>query len=255
MTQKPLRILLSNDDGVHAPGLKALEKIARTLSDDIWVVAPEIEHSGSGHSLTLRRPIRSRKLSPQRYAVDGTPTDCVMVALTKILKDAPPDLMLSGINHGNNIGDDVTYSGTVAAAMEATLLGIPSMALSQGTLYGQPTKWGTAEHYAPEIIKKLMATPWPHHVLMNINFPDVITSSVNGIRVVRQGVRTLRENLVDWFDPYGRPFYWIGAHRDSTPTEANTDLEAIMEGAIAITPLHLDLTHDKTLKALRTTFP
>lgn len=248
------RILLSNDDGIHAPGLKVLEKIARTLTDDVWVVAPETEHSGAGHSLSLRKPIRVRKLSHQRFAVDGTPTDCVMVALNKILKDKRPTLMLSGINHGNNIGDDVTYSGTVAAAMEATLLRVPAIALSQATSLNQPTKWATAEHFAPIIIQKLLDNPWPPYVLININFPPVVTQSVKGIRVVRQGVRTLRENLVDWYDPHGNPFYWIGVPRDNTPTEVDTDLEAITENAISITPLHVDLTHDATLESLKAVF-
>lgn len=247
------RILISNDDGINAHGIKVLEKIAHTFTDDVWVVAPEIEHSGAGHSLTLRRPIRARKVSSQRYAVDGTPTDCVMVALTKILKDNQPTLMLSGINHGINIGDDITYSGTVAAAMEATLLGVPSIAFSQAGKNDQPIKWSTAEHFATDIIKKLIANPWPPYVLINVNFPDVIASSVKGIRVVKQGVRTVRENLLDWFDPNGQPFYWIGP-RDSTPTEEGTDLEAIANGEISITPLHLDLTHEKTLRNLKQVF-
>ncbi|ARN84693.1 5'/3'-nucleotidase SurE [Candidatus Nucleicultrix amoebiphila] len=247
------RILISNDDGINAHGIKVLEKIAHTFTDDVWVVAPEIEHSGAGHSLTLRRPIRARKVSSQRYAVDGTPTDCVMVALTKILKDNQPTLMLSGINHGINIGDDITYSGTVAAAMEATLLGVPSIAFSQAGKNDQPIKWSTAEHFATDIIKKLIANPWPPYVLINVNFPDVVSSSVKGIRVVKQGVRTVRENLLDWFDPNGQPFYWIGP-RDSTPTEEGTDLEAIANGEISITPLHLDLTHEKTLRNLKQVF-
>lgn len=251
---KKHRILLSNDDGIHAPGLKVLERIAHTISDDVWVVAPEAEHSGAGHSLSLRKPIRARKLSPQRFAVDGTPTDCVMVALNKILKDQRPTLMLSGVNHGNNIGDDVTYSGTVAAAMESTLLGVPAIALSQATIINQPTKWGTAEHYGPLIIQKLLENPWDPYVLININFPPVVTQSVKGIRVVRQGVRTLRENLLDWYDPSGAPFYWIGAPRDNTPTEVDTDLEAITENAISITPLHIDLTHEATLQSLKSVF-
>jgi len=250
---KKLRILISNDDGIHAHGIKVLEKIAHTLTDDVWVVAPEIEHSGAGHSLTLRRPIRARKVSAQRYAVDGTPTDCVMVALTKILKDNQPTLMLSGVNHGINIGDDITYSGTVAAAMEATLLGVPSIAFSQAGKPDQPIKWSTAEHFATDIIKKLIDNPWPSYVFINVNFPDVVASSVKGIRVVKQGVRTIRENLLDWFDPNGQPFYRIGP-RDSTPTETGTDLEAIANGEISITPLHLDLTHEKTLKNLKLVF-
>jgi 5'-nucleotidase len=252
---KQPRILISNDDGVHAPGLKVLEKVARTITSDVWVVAPENEHSGAGHSLTLRRPIRVRKVSPKRFAVDGTPTDCVMVAINKILKDNPPTLVLSGINHGSNLGEDVTYSGTVAAAMEATLLGVPAIALSQSTKHDQPTKWSTAEYFAPQIIKKLIIQQWPSLVLMNVNFPDVVSQSVKGIRIVKQGLRHVRDNLIDWFDPVGRPFYWINVIQDNTPTELETDLEAINQDFIAITPLHLDLSHEKMLKQLKQVFP
>lgn len=252
---KPPRILLSNDDGIHAPGLKVLEKIARQLSDDVWIVAPEIEHSGAGHSLTLRRPLRIRKVSEQKFAIDGTPTDCVMLAILKIMEDKKPTLTLSGVNQGTNAGEDVTYSGTVAAAMESTLLGVPAIALSQATHNGHPVKWSTAEHFAPQIIKQLMQQTYPSNVLLNINFPDVVSGSVRGIRVVKQGLRNLRENVLEWEDPRGNPFYWIGAgHRDDSPTEIKTDLEALQEGAIAVTPLHLDLTHHSTLKNLERIF-
>lgn len=248
-----LRILISNDDGVHAQGIRVLEDIAKTLSDDVWVVAPEYEQSGAAHSLTLRRPLRIHKISPRRFAVDGTPTDCVMVAVSKIMEsDRKPTLMLSGINHGANMGEDVTYSGTVAAAMEATLLGIPSVAFSQVTKTGQHIKWATAEHHAPLVLRELLAAGWPKDVLMNVNFPNLVTNSVKGIRYVSQGLRNIRDTLIEWKDPRGNPFYWIGgAERDDSPTQVDTDLEAIDQGYIAVTPLHLDLTHSATLKRLR----
>lgn len=248
-----LRILISNDDGVHAQGIRVLEDIAKTLSDDVWVVAPEHEQSGAAHSLTLRRPLRIHKISPRRFAVDGTPTDCVMVAVSKIIEsDRKPTLMLSGINHGANMGEDVTYSGTVAAAMEATLLGIPAVAMSQVTKTGQHIKWATAEHHAPLVLRELLAAGWPKDVLMNVNFPNLVTNSVKGVKYVAQGLRNIRDTLMEWTDPRGNPYYWIGAtERDDSPTQVDTDLEAIHQGYIAVTPLHLDLTHPATLKRLR----
>jgi len=247
-----MRILLSNDDGIHAPGLKVLERIARELSDDVWVVAPEIEHSGAGHSLTLRRPLRVHKISPRRFSVDGTPTDCIMVACSKIMEDKLPDLVLSGVNLGKNVGEDVTYSGTVAAAMEATLLGIPSIALSQAK-HAHSMKWSTVETHAPDIIRKLLDQGWPKEVLININFPDLITSSVKGVQVVRQGLRSIRQNMVESFDPRGNPVLWVGEARDSKEINGKNDLSVINEGYIAITPLHLDLTHYETLEHLEKT--
>src|SRR2546421_1822140 len=165
------RILISNDDGIASPGIKVLEKVARELSNDVWVVAPEQEQSGASHSLTTRRPLRLRPVGEQRYAVDGTPTDCVLLAVKRLLRDRPPDLVLSGINAGGNVGEDLTYSGTVAAAMEATLLDIPAIALSQHYLDGEPIPWPTAERFAPEVIRRLTELPWPEHTLININFP------------------------------------------------------------------------------------
>ncbi len=155
------RILISNDDGIDAPGLRILETVARSLCSDVWVVAPEREQSGAGHSLTLRRPLRIRKVGERRYAVDGTPTDCVLLAIKFIMKDARPTLTLSGINAGGNLGEDITYSGTVAAAMESTLLGVPAVALSQHYDRNTGPKWETGETYAVEVLRRLTAAPWP----------------------------------------------------------------------------------------------
>jgi 5'-nucleotidase len=255
MLKDKIRILLSNDDGVHAPGLKALEKIAHELSDDIWVVAPEAEQSGAAHSVTLTRPLRLRKISTRRYAVDGTPTDCMVLAILKLLKDNKPTLMLSGVNHGSNVGEDISYSGTVAAAMESTLLGIPSIALSQSRSNSHPIKWGTAEHYAPEIIKKLLALGWPKNVLININFPNLVKDSVKGIQIVRHGFRNPSSGLEERLDPLGHPYYWLlSTMRDSHPEDKETDLTAIREGMITITPVQLDVTHYDTLPVLKKAF-
>jgi 5'-nucleotidase len=247
------RILLSNDDGIHSHGLKVLRRIAQQLSDDVWVVAPESEQSGVAHSLSLHKPLRIRKISSRRYAVNGTPTDCVVIAIGQLMKKKPT-LLLSGVNYGTNIGEDVTYSGTVAATMEATLLGIPAIALSLGVKNSHPPKWTTAEHFAPKIIQKLLTQTWPHNVLININFPDADVSSIAGVQVVKQGKRNISNSIVEWVDPMGRPYYWLGGERDETPTAKDTDLSALEQNYISITPLHLDLTHFDTLRRLRGLF-
>jgi 5'-nucleotidase len=246
------RILVTNDDGIHAPGVEVLERIARSLSPDVWTVAPDVEQSGTSHSLTLRRPLRLRKYGERRYSVDGTPTDCALLAINHVLKDRRPDLVLSGVNGGANLGEDVTYSGTIAAAMESTLLGVPSIALSQVNRgLGEPP-FGIAERHGAEVIGKLTAVSWPVGVLMNVNFPD--TQPVTGIRVGRQGRRISTIELIEGRDPKNRPYVWIGDFTNDETAEPDTDLDAVMHGAIAVTPLHLDLTHDPSLALLRDLF-
>lgn len=249
------RILVSNDDGIHANGLKALERIARTLTNDVWVVAPENEQSGAAHSLTIARPLRIRKQAECRFSVDGTPTDAVLLAVNQIMKDRKPDLVLSGVNRGGNLGEDVTYSGTVAAAMEGTLLGIRSIALSQLPNPDGPTRWGTAEHFAPDIIRRLWSGTWPPSVLMNINFPDLPPELVKGVRVGRQGRRKIGAALLERLDPRGRPYYWIDSARAEEPTREGTDLAAVNEGIISITPLYMDFTYEPMIAPLKELFP
>lgn len=248
------RILISNDDGVHAPGIKVLEKIARSLSKDVWVVAPESEQSAAGHSLTIRRPLRVRRLSRRRFAVDGTPTDAVLLGINHVLKDDKPTLMLSGVNRGANLGEDVTYSGTVAAAMEATILGVPSIAFSQYYTPDHPVRWGTAEHWAPEIVRRATAVGWGRNVLINVNFPDVPHAQVTGIEVTRQGKRKIGDELSERFDPRGEPYIWIGAQRAEVRSTPGTDIEAVIRGAVSVTPLCVDLTDHDTMRALDTVF-
>ena len=248
------RILLSNDDGVEATGLKVLERIAHALSKDVWVVAPETEQSAASHSLTLRVPLRIRELSPRRFAINGTPTDSVLLAVQHILKDKRPGLVLSGVNRGGNLGEDVTYSGTIAAAMEGTLLGVPSIALSQYVVHGQRTRWATAEAHAATVIGKLVSLRWPKGVLVNVNFPDVPAEQVTGIEVTTQGRRKLGGELERRLDPRGVPYYWIGTMRTEEPSRRGSDLAAIRRGAISVTPLSLDLTHKPTVAGLRKAF-
>ena len=246
-----MRILLSNDDGIHAPGLKVVETIASTLSDDVWVVAPETEQSGSGHSLTLHRPLRVRQISEKRFAVDGTPTDAVMLAINSLIDGKRPELMLSGVNRGSNVADDVTYSGTIAAAMEATMLGVPSVALSQHYRDDTPVKWATAERHAPGLIRRLIDAGWPSDVLINVNFPDVAADSLRKIVVSRQGRHRFNNVLTERLDPRGRPYFWIGGVRGKEEDVEGTDISTLNRGAISVTPLSLDMTHQPTNEALR----
>jgi 5'-nucleotidase len=244
------RILVTNDDGINAPGLKVLENVARTLSRDVWVVAPEVEQSGAAHSLTLRRPLQVRRISARRFAVDGTPTDCVLLAVNHLVPKRRPDLVLSGVNRGANLGEDVTYSGTIAAAMEATLLEIPSIALSQ-LRNGTDVRWHTAEHFAANVIRKLTSVEWPKGVLMNVNFPNIPATEVTGVQFVRQGRRAAGIEIVPIKDPMGRPYLWIGDFLSDEAASPGTDLAATRKGAISVTPLHLDLTHGAMLAKLR----
>ncbi|MGF1474158.1 MAG: 5'/3'-nucleotidase SurE [Geminicoccaceae bacterium] len=245
------RILVTNDDGINAPGLKSVERIAETIGGEVWVVAPEVNHSGAGHSLTLKRPLRIREVSERRYAIDGTPTDCVLLALQTILKDQAIDLVLSGVNNGGNVADDVTYSGTIAAAMEATLMDVPAIALSQCCRYGHPVKWATAEHFAPDLIRRATDLGWSKGVLLNVNFPDRVVASVEGIAVTCQGKRKVGDQLVERIDPRGEPYIWIGTLKTEHDSVPETDVTAVEAGIISITPIHLDMTHIPELERFR----
>ena len=252
-----MRILVTNDDGIHAPGLEVAEKIARTLTDDVWVVAPETEQSGASHSLTLSLPLRLREAGEKRYAVTGTPTDCVMIALAEVMKDGKPDLVLSGVNRGSNLADDVTYSGTIAGAMEGTALGIPSIALSQTYDFeqGYQVLWSCAEAHGPAVVKQLVETGWPEDVLMNVNFPPCEPGEVKGIVATAQGRRDMQTAKMERrVDLRNNPYFWIGFRRVRSHPVAGSDLAAIYENRISVTPLHLNLTEHAMLERLRTTF-
>lgn len=260
MFQPPLdlasaRILVTNDDGINAPGLKVLERVARQFSSEVWVVAPETEQSGAGHSLSLSRPLRHRRISDRRHAVDGSPTDCVLFALKQVLGDQKPDLVLSGVNRGANLGEDITYSGTVAAAMEATLLGVPAIAFSLAARHSDTIHWAAAEERAPAILEKLVAAPWPRDVFMNVNFPNLPPEKIKGVRIVSQGRRESNYNLIGLTDPRGNRYYWIGPQQEGNLLRHDdTDYHAIRDGAVAVTPLHVDLTHEGALVSLRKVF-
>ena len=254
-----MRILLTNDDGVNATGLKVLERIARKFSDDIWIVAPAEEQSGAGHSLTLTVPVRLRRLGERRFCVTGTPTDAVMMAIAWIMKDDPPDLILSGVNRGANLGEDVTYSGTVSAAMEGALAGIPSIALSQSYAkegMGDTVPFAAAEAWAEQVLQPLLDAPMAPRTLVNVNFPALAPDAVKGVRVTRQGIRDYgRLRIVQRTDPRGYDYYWFGLAPVVQTPGHTTDLEAIADGFVAVTPLHLDLTHESSLAALAGRYP
>ena len=252
----PMRVLVTNDDGINAPGLKSLEKIASELFDDVWVVAPETEQSGASHSLTLSHPLRLRQLEEKRFAVEGTPTDCVLMGLKNVLPETP-DLLLSGVNRGQNLCEDVTYSGTIAAAMEGTALGVRSIALSQtyGLAGRDSLKWETAEAHGGDLIRRLLAAEWGEGVLINVNFPDCAPHKVGGVEITVQGRRD--QNLVSLdqrTDARGRPYYWIGFERRRSNPGQGTDLRAVYDGRISVTPLHMDLTQLQAMEALRAAF-
>lgn len=253
-----MRILLTNDDGIGAPGLEVLEAIARAVTDEVWVVAPSEEQSGTGHSLTLTRPLRLRTLGERRFAVTGTPTDAVMMALARVMKDAPPDLILSGVNRGENLGEDVTYSGTVSAAMEGALAGVRAIALSQ--VYaregmGETVPFDAAVAWGERVLRPLIDAPFAAGMLVNVNFPARPAAEVRGVRVARQGLRDYgRLRIVEGTDPRGYDYYWFALDTVPGAPPPETDLAAIHDGWIAVTPLHLDLTHAPSLEMLATLY-
>jgi len=247
------RFLVTNDDGVFSEGITLLAATLRSLGE-VVVVAPDREQSASGHALTIHRPLRVRQLSADIYTVDGTPTDCVHLAVHALLKDHPPDLVISGINFGLNLGDDVTYSGTVAGAMEGTLLGIPSIALSQAYGYdtGDAPPWETAQSHGPVVIRELLDSGFHDGTVINVNFPDCEPDAVAGTAFTRQGRR-----IPDWLrvqerkDGRGLQYFWIGFQRSQTEPEPGSDLAALADRLIAVTPLSLDLTDERILKAFQ----
>lgn len=254
---KRLRILVTNDDGIHAPGLQVLEKIAHELSDDVWVVAPESEQSGASHSLTLSLPLRLREIDKRRFAVSGTPTDCVMMGTAHIMKDAPPTLVLSGVNRGANLADDVTYSGTIAGAMEGCALGIPSIAMSQTYMREDDagSYWACAAAHGAPLVRRLVEIGWPEDVLINVNFPDCAPDEVKGTEITRQGKRDLQTAALDRrIDARGRPYFWIGFKRVRSNPPEGTDLRAIYDQKIAVSPLHLNLTEMRVLEQMKRSF-
>ena len=251
-----MRILLTNDDGIHAEGLAVLERIARTLSDDVWIVAPESDQSGLAHSLTISEPLRLRKVADKRFALRGTPTDCVIMAVREVL-DRKPDLVLSGVNAGGNLADDVTYSGTVAGAIEGTLHGVRSIALSQLYEYdngGRMIPWEVAETLGPKLLAQLIEADLPDGTFLNVNFPRCAPSEVQGIEVTSQGKLDFGLEVEQRADGRGFPYYWLRFGDRGSRFREGTDLQAVKANKISVTPLKLDMTdyaaQDRLAKAL-----
>lgn len=249
-----MRILVTNDDGINAPGLDVLQQIASEISDDVWTVAPETDQSGASHSLTLHEPLRCRQIAEKTFAVKGTPTDCAIMGIRFLMADSRPDLVLSGVNRGQNMADDVAYSGTIAGAMEGMLLGVPSIAFSLA--YGFETSdrlhWETPMQLGAGLVRQLLDTGWPDDVMLNVNFPDRAPDDVVETVVTSQGRRDQGLlNIEDRMDTRGNPYYWLGFERRLSRPPEGTDLWAVYGGRISVTPLKLDLTHADTSKALK----
>ncbi len=240
-----MKILLSNDDGVHAQGIRVLADALRKRAD-ITIVAPDRNRSGASNSLTLEQPLRVREIEPNIYSVEGTPTDCVHFALNELMKDDLPDLVLTGINHGANLGDDVLYSGTVAAAMEGHFLGVQSIAFS---LVGKQ-HFATAAHIACQLVEQHVKQPVPTNRLLNVNVPDVAINDLQGVCVTRLGARHHAEAMIKQKDPRGHDIYWLGPPGKEQDAGEGTDFYAIEHKYVSVTPLQVDLTAHESLVAM-----
>ncbi len=241
-----MRILLSNDDGYLAPGLRVLREYLTEVAE-ITVVAPDRNRSGASNSLTLERPLRIHESAPGILYVDGTPTDCVHVAITGLLEDEP-DMVVSGINAGANMGDDIIYSGTVAAAIEGRYLGLPAIAISLASRGSDPTHYATAGHVARQLVQRLRKDPLPADTILNVNVPDLPLEKIRGFAATRLGRRHRAEPVIKSEDPRGRPIYWVGAAGTEADAGPGTDFYAISQGCVSITPVQIDLTEYKGLE-------
>ena len=248
-----MRILLTNDDGINARGLTVLESIAGELSDDIWIVAPEIEQSGQSRALTLTQPVRTRHIEERTWAVAGTPSDCVLLAMENLM-DGTPDLILSGVNRGQNMGEDTSFSGTVAAAMFGMQHGVRSIALSQAINFQArgSVPWETAEAWGAKVLRPLIEHGWADDAILNVNFPDRAPGDVEGVQYTRQGFRDHPQlRTEEREDLRGNAYFWIGYGGQLSDPEEGTDLRAIYDGYVSVSPLHVDLTHNRFLRTMR----
>ena len=242
------RILVTNDDGINAPGIKALASILAAVGE-VYIVAPSGERSAAAHSITFNHPLRVNFINKREASVEGTPTDCVMFGYYGFMKKARPDLLVSGINNGPNLGDDITYSGTVSAALEGTLLGIPSIAVSIGSRKNPKFRGGTV--FIRSLCAKVLEEGLPKNTFLNVNIPNVERAKINGIKVCRQGKRVYRDMFLKRIDPRGRTYYWLGGKEPSALVESGTDFEAIKDNMISVTPLHFDLTNHPAVAGLK----
>ena len=242
-----MRILVTNDDGIDSPGLTALAEALKVIGE-VWVVAPDRERTAVAHAVTLHKPLRLHRLAPRTFSVNGTPVDCVNLALLKVMPK-PPAIVVSGINKGVNLGDDVLYSGTVSAAMEGTILGIPSIAVSQEGR--ESFRFPVAADYAVRIVRQVLAQGLPEETLLNVNVPNRALRSIKGVRVTCLSRRRFHNPIIEKLDPHGRKYYWIAGTRVSWSRSKNADHEALEDGRVSITPIHLDCTNHVVLDQLR----
>lgn len=250
------RVLISNDDSIHSQGIRVLEETVLKVTPNVWVVAPENQQSAAGHSLTIHQPLRVKRYDEKHVSVYGTPTDSVLFGVQMLMKEFQPDIVVSGINHGQNTADDVTYSGTIAAAIEATLMGVPAIAFSQDydENGGKPV-WDIAQEYVPKILKAFEGKTWEDNVLMSVNFPVRKPGVTPEIRVRPQGHYSMEDQeMIEQIDPRGRPYYWVGPPPKRNELDQTIDVGSLKAGHVTITPLSLNLTHRPTLQFLETVF-
>lgn len=249
------KILIVNDDSIHAEGIRVLDRIVSQITPHVWVVAPENQQTGTGHSLTIHQPLRLKKYDDRHFSVSGTPTDSTLMGVQTVMKDFKPDLILSGINHGQNTADDVTYSGTISAAMEGVLMEIPSIAFSQAVareeLYSQEIDWSIAEAFVPRILQGLAGLAVEEKVVLSVNFPVVKEGVTPEVRVVQQGHYTIKDQqMIHCMDPRGRPYFWIGSPPERDTQNTAMDVGALNAGHVTMTPLSLNFTHKPTIQTL-----
>ena len=250
------RILLINDDGIDAPGLEVLERIAKELAREIWVVAPEHDQSGVSHAVSLHHPIRATERGPRRWAVAGTPGDCVVMGLSHLMREAPPQLLLSGVNRGLNLGIETVFSGTVGGAMTGMMLGIPSIALSQAWSDRAHVPWETAATLGPEIVRRLMAIGWTAGTCLSVNFPDLPPDQAGPLTLARQGAGSVEGMDVEArTDPRGFTYYWVSFRRGDRDQGPESDVEALNAGRVVVTPLRYDRTDEEAYAILARSLP
>jgi 5'-nucleotidase len=245
------RVLLTNDDGISAPGLAVLEEVAATLAREVWVVAPELDQSGTSHSITLHSPLRINPQGERRFSVLGTPGDCVAMALRHIMLDAPPDLILSGINRGANLGVETVFSGTVGAAMTGMLLGVPSIALSQMFSKRDAVPWDTSRRFAADVIRRLLAAGWQRDACLNVNFPPVSADEAGPLQVTRQGAGLIGSiDVIARTDPRGKDYHWLQFRRSGLQNAPDSETAVVAAGGISVTPLQFERTNDDAVTGL-----
>jgi 5'-nucleotidase len=246
------RVLLTNDDGIDAPGLAVLEEIAATLAREVWIVAPERDQSGTSHSISLHAPLRVSDHGPRRYGIAGTPGDCVIMAARHLMRETPPELILSGVNRGANLGVETVFSGTVGAAMTGLLLGVPSIALSQAFSDREAVRWNTARTLAPALLRHLLGAPWPPGICLNVNFPDVDPEQARPMQFTTQGVGLVQGiDVKPMVDPRAIPYYWLKFKRAPNKDAADSEAVVVLSGGVSVTPLRFERTDQAALQRLR----